>query len=208
MHRSRSTCRVNRRRRGTHNGKSRERLCCLINDELFFFVEDNRSRAGNLCRSAWQFGNVLLLHCAVDGLHEVALRFASLLWLLSAAALSAACSLSIAAVVVGVVVGTVLCIFMALAPCVSGTRVNGARSIIRNAEAGGSTGGVFTPSLGSLSLLLSLGRSASIFAVMVVAATTVRPLSLMLFISRLVSSSSSHGRLALSCVIRILDPFH
>ena len=123
----------------------------------------------------------------------MALRFASLLWLLSAAALTAACSLSTVAVVVVVVVGMVSCFFMALAPCVSGTRVNGARSVIRNAEAGGSTSGFFTPSLGRLILSLSLDRSAPIFVIMAAAATTARPLSLMLVIScRIVSSSSLH----------------
>ena len=171
MHRSGSTCGVNRRRRCIRKRKSRERLCCgytgsrLINNELFFVVEDHGSRVGNLgdlCRSSREVGNVLLLHRAINGLHEVALRFTSLWWLLSAVARSAACSLSIVAVVV-VVVGTVSCIFTAFAPCVPGTRVNRARSIIRNADTGGSTGGVFTPSLGSLSLSLSLGRRAPIF---------------------------------------------
>ena len=211
MHRSGSTCGVNRRRRCIRKRKSRERLCCgytgsrLINNELFFFVEDHGSRVGNLgdlCRSSREVGNVLLLHRAINGLHEMALRFTSLWWLLSAAALSATCSLSIVAVVV---VGTVSCIFTAFAPCVPGTRVNGARSIIRNADTGGSTGGVFTPSLGSLSLSLSLGRRAPIFALM--AATTAKPLSLLLVINRIVSSSSSPGRSALSCVVRILEPF-
>ena len=212
MHWSGSTCGVNRWRRCIRKRKSRERLCCgytgsrLINNELFFFVEDHGSRVGNLgdlCRSSREVGNVLLHHRAVNGLHEVALRFTSLWWLLSAAALSAACSLSIVAVVV--VVGTVSCIFTAFAPCVPGTRVNGAQSIICNADTGGSTGGVFTPSLGSLSLSLSLGRQAPIFALM--AATTAKPLSLLLVINRIVSSSSSPGRSALSCVIRILKPF-
>ena len=138
----------------------------------------------------------------------MALRFASLLWLLSAVALSAACSLSIALVVV--VVGTVACIFTALTPCVSSTRVNGARSIVRNVEAGGLTGGIVMPSLGSLSLslsLLSLGRSTSIIAMMVTAAPMARPLFLVLFIHRIISSSSPYGRSALSCVIRIFNPF-
>ena len=212
MHRSGSTCGVNRRRRCIRKRKSRERLCCgytgsrLINNELFFFVEDHGSRVGNLgdlCRSSREVGNVLLLHRAINGLHEVALRFTSLWWLLSAMALSAACSLSIVAVVV-VVVGTVSCIFTALAPRVAGTRVNGARSSIRNADTGGSTGGVFTPSLGNPCWSLSLGRSAPIFALM--AAMTAKPLSLMLVINRIVSSSSP-GRSALSCVIRILELF-
>ena len=211
MHRSRWTCRVNRWRRGSRKGESREGLCCgctgsrLINDELFFFVEDHRSRIGDFCRSSWKFGNVLLLHCAIDSLHEVALCFTSLLWLLSALVLSAACSLSIATVVV--VVGMVTCIFTALAPCVSGTRVNRARSVVRYAEAGDLTGGVFTPSLRSLSLLLSLGRSVSIVVTMATAAPTVRPLVGVLSISRFVSSSSPLGRSALSCIIRIFNPF-
>ena len=125
----------------------------------------------------------------------MALHFASLLWLLLAAALSTACS-----IVLIVVVGTVVCIFTALAPCVSGTRVHGARSIVHNAEAGGSTGSIFTPGLGSLSLslsLLSLVRSTSIIMTMVTVAPTVRPLFLLLFISCIISSSSLQGRSAL-----------
>ena len=130
------------------------------------------------------------LTCRVNrrSLHKVALRFTSLLWLMLAVALSTACSLSIATVVV--VVGTVVCIFTALAPCVSSTRVNGARSVVPNVEAGGSTGGIFTPSLRSLGLSLSLGRSTSIIAMMATVVPMARLLFLVLFISRVVSSSS------------------
>ena len=134
MHRSRSTCGVNRRRSCILKRKSRERLCCgytgsrLIYNELFFVVEDHWSRVGNrgdLCRSSREVGNVLLRHRSVNGLHEMALRFTSLRWLLSAAALSAAGSLSIVAVVV--VVGTVSCVFMAFAPCVPSNRSHSSR---------------------------------------------------------------------------------
>ena len=132
----------------------------------------------------------------------MAFRFASLLWLLLAVVLSAACSLSIASIVV---VGTVSCIFMALAPCVSGTRVHGAWSVVRNAEASGSTGGIFMPGLGSLSLSLSLVRSTSIITTMATAAPMARPLFLLLSLSRIISSSSPQGRSALSCIIRIFN---
>ena len=211
MHRSRLTSRVNRRKRG-RKGESRERFCCscmgsrFINDELFFLVLDHRSRIGDFCRSSGQFRNVFLLHHTIDSLCKMALCFAFLLWLLLAAALSATCSLSIVPLVV--VVGTVACIFTALAPCVSGTRVHRAWSVVRNAEAGSSTGGAFTPGLGSLSLslsLLSLVRSTSIIATMATAAPMARPLFLLLFISCILSSSLPQCRSALSCIAHIFN---
>ena len=128
----------------------------------------------------------------------MALRFASLLWHRSSStALSADCSGSIVSIV-----GTITCILTALAPCVSGTWVHGARNVIRYAEAGGSTGGVFTPGFGSLCLSLSSLGSLSLIATVATAAPTRRPLLLKSF-RCFISSSSSPGRPALSCVIRI-----